>query len=224
MIDGSPLETTTLFWLGPMPISETVVTTWGIMAALGVTCWAGTRRLEIHPGKRQAALELLVVTIERQVADITRREPGLFLPLVATLFIFLVAANLCLLLPGIEAPTAHLETTGALALTVFVSAHVYGIRSRGLASYLKHYLHPTPLMLPLNIVGEITRTFSLMVRLFGNIMSHGFVIGIILALAGLLVPIPIMALGIVIGLVQAYIFTVLATVFIGAAVGSIDGG
>jgi len=128
------------------------------------------------------------------------------------------------MLPGVEAPTSKLETPAALALIVFVSVHYFGMRTRGFLGYLASFAEPKLIMLPLNIVSEVTRTFSLMVRLFGNIMSGEFVIGLVVALAGLFVPIPLMLLEILLGIIQAYIFTVLATVFIGAAIGSIEKG
>ena len=129
-------------------------------------------------------------------------------------------ANAQAAIPGAKPPTGHLETPAALALVVFLSVHFFGIRAQGVGGYLAHYLKPNPLLLPLNVLSEVTRTFSLMVRLFGNIMSHEFVLAIVVFLAGLLLPVPFMLLGILIGLIQAYIFTVLAAVFIGAALGS----
>jgi F-type H+-transporting ATPase subunit a len=146
------------------------------------------------------------------------------LPILGTLFLFIVVANLSALVPGVKAPTASLETPAALAIVVFLSAHFYGICEQGLKKYLASYLKPNPLMLPLNVLSEITRTFSLMVRLFGNMMSHELVIGIVATIAGLLVPIPFMALGILVGVIQAYIFAILATVFVGAAVGAVEKG
>jgi F-type H+-transporting ATPase subunit a len=143
-----------------------------------------------------------------------------FLPLIATLLIFLVSANLLSLIPGLEPPTAKLETDGALALIVFGAVHWYGIRIRGVRGYLREFTRPAWIMLPLNVLAEFTRTFSMMVRLFGNIMAGVFVVGIVLSLAGLFVPIPLMALDMLTGIVQAYIFTVLAMVFIGAAIGN----
>jgi F-type H+-transporting ATPase subunit a len=133
-------------------------------------------------------------------------------------------ANLSGVLPGVEAPTAKIETPAALALIVFISVHYFGVRARGFFGYLASFAEPKFIMLPFNLVSEVTRTFSLMVRLFGNVMSGGFVIALVVALAGLFVPIPFMALEILLGLIQAYIFTVLATVFIGAAIGSIEQG
>ena len=214
----SPLASTILFHLGPVGITRPVVTTWEIMAVLTLISWFVTGRLRLHPDRRQIVLELLVTGIMAQIDEVTRKSPRPFLPLLGTLFIFLVAANLSGVLPGVEAPTGKLETPAALALIVFVAVHYFGVRARGPFGYLASFAKPKLIMLPLNIVSEITRTFSLMVRLFGNVMSGEFVIALVVALAGLFVPIPLMALEILVGLVQAYIFTVLATVFIGAAV------
>jgi len=213
-----------LFQIGPVPFTEPVVTTWGIIAALGLLSWIGTRHIAIHPGRLQLVLEILVQTVSTQLGDVLRRDARPYLPLIATLFVFLVAANLTAALPGAHPPTGRIETPAALAALVFLSVHYYGIRAKGLGAYAAHYLRPNPLLLPLNVLAEITRSFSLMVRLFGNIMSHEFVIAIVLLLAGLLLPVPFMLLGILIGLIQAYIFTILAAVFIGAAVGDAEAG
>ena len=221
---SSPLATHVLFHLGPVPISEPVVTTWGLMLLLTFGSLLATRRLTLQPGRLQTVLEFTVQTIEDQVREIMHTEPKPFLPLLGTLFLFLVFANLTSVIPGLKPPTAHIETAGALALIVFFSAQGLGIRRRGLLGYMAAYAKPTIVMLPLNIFSEITRTFSLMVRLFGNMLSGEFVIATILAFAGLFVPVPLMALEIVIGVIQAYIFTVLAAIFIGAAVGSIERG
>ena len=218
-MQGSPLSSLILFHLGPVAVTRPVVTTWVIMIALTLLCRMVTSRLEASPGGRQAVLEILVTGIARQIEDVMRRDAGPFLPLIGTLFIFLVVANLVGVLPGVEAPTSKLETPAALALIVFFSVHYFGIRARGLRGYLASFAEPKLIMLPLNILSEVTRTFSLMVRLFGNVMSGEFVIALVVALAGLFVPIPLMVLEILVGLVQAYIFTVLATVFIGAAIG-----
>ena len=198
------------------------MTTWAIIAVLTLVSWLVTGRLRRHPDRRQIVLELLVTGIMAQIDDVIRKSPRPFLPLLGTLFIFLVAANLSGVLPGVEAPTGKLETPAALALIVFVAVHYFGVRARGLFGYLASFAKPKLIMLPLNIVSEITRTFSLMVRLFGNVMSGEFVIALVVALAGLFVPVPLMALEILVGLVQAYIFTILATVFIGAAVDNFE--
>lgn len=216
-MQASPLTSTVLFHLGPVTITRPVVTTWVIMLVLTAVCWLVTRRLKALPDGRQAVLEIVVTGIAAQIEDVIRKDSRPFLPLLGTLFIFLVTANLSGLLPGVEAPTSKLETPAALALIVFFSVHFFGIRARGLRGYLASFAKPKLIMLPLNILSELTRTFSLMLRLFGNIMSGEFIVALIVALAGLFVPIPLMALEILIGIVQAYIFTVLAAVFIGAA-------
>ena len=220
----SPLTSTVLFHLGPVTITRPVVTTWVLIIVLTAACWLVTRRLKALPDGRQAVLEIVVTGIAAQIEDVIRKDSRPFLPLLGTLFIFLVTANLSGLLPGVEAPTSKLETPAALALIVFFSVHFFGIRARGLRGYLASFAKPKLIMLPLNILSELTRTFSLMLRLFGNIMSGEFIIALIVALAGLFVPIPLMALEILIGLVQAYIFTVLAAVFIGAAAGNVEKG
>lgn len=220
----SPLVSAVVFHVGPVAVTQPVVTTWGIMAVLALGSWLATRRLELHPDRRHAVLEILITGITGQIEGVIRKDPRPYLPLLSTLFIFLLTANLSGLLPGVQAPTGKFETPAALALIVFFSVHYFGVRIRGPLGYLASFAKPKLIMLPLNIVSEVTRTFSLMVRLFGNVMSGEFVIALVVALAGLLVPIPLMALEILVGVVQAYIFTVLATVFIGAAAGAEQGG
>ncbi len=215
---GSPLATTTLFMIGPVAVTRPVVTTWGLMAAIGLTSFVATRFLAIKPAPWQAALELFVGAIEDQIRETMRVAPEPYLPLLGTLFLFILIANWSSLIPGVEPPTAHIETDAALALIVFCSVFYFGIRARGLMGFLKTFAEPSVVMIPLNIVESFTRTFSLVVRLFGNIMSGVFIIAIVLSLAELIVPIPLMALDLLIGAVQAYIFTVLAMVFISGAV------
>jgi F-type H+-transporting ATPase subunit a len=222
-MEGSPLVSTVLFEIGPVPITQPVVTTWMIMLVLAVAGHLATRRLKPRPGRRQMVLEAIVDGLAGQIREVLHKDARPLLPLVATLFIFLVTANLSGILPGVQAPTARLETPAALALIVFFSVHYFGIRALGLFGYLASFAKPKLIMLPLNVLSEVTRTFSLMVRLFGNVMSGEFVIALVVALAGLFVPIPFMALEILLGLVQAYIFTILATVFIGAAIGGGEG-
>jgi F-type H+-transporting ATPase subunit a len=161
-----------------------VVTTWVIMALLGGLCWLGMRHARVHPGGLQLVLELIVETIDTQLTDILQRDARPYLPLVGTLFLFLVFANLSAVVPAAKPPTGHVETPAALALIVFLSVHVFGVRAKGLGGYLAHYARPNVLLAPLNVLSEITRTFSLMVRLFGNIMSHEFVLAIVAFLAG----------------------------------------
>ncbi|MGJ4905443.1 F0F1 ATP synthase subunit A [Bradyrhizobium sp. HKCCYLS2058] len=214
---GSPLTAKVVFTIGPVAVTEPVVVTWGLMAILGVGGWLATRSLSLRPTTAQAIVETVVDVIENQVHETMRVAPAPYVPMIGTLFLFILAANWCSLIPGVEPPTAHIETDAALGLIVFVAIFYFGVRARGLVGYLKTFAEPTFIMVPLNIVETFTRTFSLIVRLFGNVMSGVFVVGIVLSLAGLLVPIPLMALDLLTGAVQAYIFTVLAMVFIGSA-------
>lgn len=214
----SPLETTTLFHLGPVPVSQTVVTTWVIMAVLVFGAWLITRRLRHDPSPVQAVAEMIVDTVDSQIRDTMKTDPAPYRTFIGTLFLFILACNWSSLIPGVEPPTAALATDAALALLVFLSIVWYGVRTVGARGYLRSFAAPTPLMIPLNFVESITRTFSLLVRLFGNVMSGVFVIGIVLSLAGLLVPIPFMALDLLTGIVQAYIFAVLAMVFIASTI------
>jgi len=213
----SPLTTKTVVTLGPDPITVTVVVTWGLVAALILGGFIATRSLKLAPTRSQAVLELVVAAIEGQIRDTMGVSPKPYLPLIGTLFLFILAANWSSLIPGIEPPTARIETDAALALIVFFAVVYFGIRARGLVGYLKTFSEPTFIMIPLNVAETFTRTFSLIVRLFGNVMSGAFIIGIILSLAGLLVPIPFMGIELLIGAIQAYIFTVLAMVFIASA-------
>ena len=216
---GSPLATKVVFMLGPVPVTEPVVVTWGLIGLLTLAGLFVRRRLSLVPSRGQAVLELFVGTMQHLIRETLRASPEPYLPLLGTIFTFILLANWSSVVPGIEPPTANIETDAALALIVFCAVIWFGIRARGLGAYLRTFAEPTLLMVPLNIVETFTRTFSLVVRLFGNVMSGVFVIGIVLSLAGLLVPIPLMALELLTGAVQAYIFAVLAMVSIGGAVG-----
>ncbi len=218
-MNASPLLNQVAFTLGPVAVSVPVVVTWGIMAALAVGSGVLTRALHLRASRAQMALELIVTSIDSQIEATVQSDAAPFRVLVGTLFLFVLAANWIAVIPGVEPPTAHLETDAALAATVFVATIGYGIRANGLWGYLRTFAEPSWVMVPLNLVEQITRTLSLMVRLFGNVMSGVFVVGIVLSLAGLLVPIPLMALDLLTGAVQAYIFAILATVFIAAALG-----
>ena len=218
----SPLQASILFHVGLVPISRPVVTTWGLIVILTLACGLATRSLKVIPGGFQAVVESVVLAVEDQIQSIVGRDAAPFSPLLGTLFVFLVFANLSGILPGVKAPTASFETPAALAAIVFLSVHFFGIRFKGLLPYLKGYLKPNPALLPLNILSEVTRSLSLAIRLFGNIMSDELVLAIILALAGLLVPVPFMAFAILVGLVQAYIFSILATVYVAGGIGAIS--
>jgi F-type H+-transporting ATPase subunit a len=215
---NSPLTSLAVFHIGPVPISEAVLATWGIMIVVVIGSVLLTRRLALDPSKTQSVLELIVETVDSQIRETMRASPDPYRAFIGTLFLFIFVANWTTLIPGVEPPTAHLETDAALALLVFLAVIWFGIRAGGVGGYLKTFATPSPIMIPLNFIESITRTFSLLVRLFGNVMSGVFMIGIVLSLAGLLVPIPLMALDLLTGAVQAYIFAILAMVFIAGAI------
>jgi F-type H+-transporting ATPase subunit a len=215
---SSPLETRALTHLGPVAITEPVIVTWGIMVLLVTFVAVVGRRLELVPSKVQTVLEIIVSGVDDQIRGTMQVEPGPYRAFIGAIFLFILVANWSSLIPGVEPPTAHLETDAAFAALVFCATVVFGIRSRGLLGYLATFTEPTWFMIPLNLVEQFTRIFSLIVRLFGNVMSGVFIGAIVLSLAGLLVPIPFMALDVLTGAIQAYIFSVLAMVFIGAAV------
>lgn len=211
----SPLSSPVLFHVGPIPVTQPVVTTWGIMAVLTVGAACISRSLTPEaPGRLQTFLELGVTALDRQIRETMRTEPAPYRSFVGTLFLFILVANWSSLVPGVQPPTAVLATDAALAITVFLAIIIFGVRSGGVRGYLRSFLWPSVVMIPLNLIGTVTRTFSLMVRLFGNVMAGVFIIGIVLSLAGLLVPVPLMALDLLTGAVQAYIFAILAMVFI----------
>ena len=218
MID-SPLIWPTFFYLGPIPITEPVVTTWGVMVMLTLGAIILTRFTRDHTSPTCVTLEFVIEGMMQQIKEtmnVSDARP--YLALIGTLFIFLLTANLSGLLPGIEAPTGNIETAGALAVIVFFSVHYYGIKAQGVPGYLLRFIRPTWVMLPLNLISEVTRTLSLGVRLFGNVMSGAFIVAIAISLAGLFVPVPLMALEAITSVIQAYIFAVLAAVYIGGGV------
>ena len=215
---ASPLTLEHAFDIGHVSVSKPVVIAWALMAFLTLVGALTTRRLAMRPGGAQTVLETFVETLDDQIRATMRCDPAPYRALLGSIFLFVLAANWCSILPGVESPTARLETDAALALIVLAATVWHGLRTRGVWGYLKTFAEPSFIMIPLNLVEQITRTFSLIVRLFGNVMSGAFVVGIVLSLAGLLAPIPFMALDLLTGAVQAYIFAVLAMVFIGAAV------
>ncbi len=214
----SPLASVALFHVGPAPITEGVLATWAIMAVLVAGGALVGRRLKLLPSRTQAAFELVVETVDGQIRDTMQLEPAPYRAFIGTLFAFIFVANWSSLVPGVKPPTAQVETDAALALVVFVAVIWFGVRAGGIGGYLRTFATPSLFMVPLNFIESVTRAFSLLVRLFGNVMSGVFVVGIVLSLAGLLVPIPLMALDLLTGAVQAYIFAILAMVFIAGAV------
>ena len=208
-----------LLWAaGPIQITRSIATTWLIMAALGLGGWLATRNLRDRPGIIQTVAEGVVCAIEDIIQPLIPHHHRLVLPFIATLWLFLVPANLIGLIPGLDSPTADLSVTSSLAVLVFLSAHWFGIRLDGWRQYLLHYLSPSPLLLPLHLISEATRTTALAIRLFGNIMSMETAALILLLVAGLLIPLPILMLHVVEALVQAFIFGMLATIFIASGI------
>lgn len=203
-----------IFRIGAFVLTSTVVTTWGIMAALVLICWQITRRLKLSPDRRQSVLEGAVLTMQQAIEDIAPGKAQTLLPFVGSLWIYLMFANLIGLIPGLHSPTGQLSVTSGLAILVFLATHWFGIREAGWLAYLKHYVQPNPILLPFNVISEISRTLALAVRLFGNIMSLEMAALLVLLVAGLLVPVPLLMLHVVEALVQAYIFGVLALVYI----------
>jgi F-type H+-transporting ATPase subunit a len=216
----NPLENPIAFHIGPVPVTEPVVTTWAIMLVMVIGATFFARRLALVPSATQATLEALVAAVDSQIREIVRADPAPYRGFIGTLFSFILLANWSSIIPGVEPPTAHIETDAALALLVFGAIIVYGIRAGGLRGYFRHFASPSVFMIPLNFVETISRSFSMLVRLFGNVMSGVVLIGVVASLARLFVPIPLMALDLLTGAIQAYIFAILAAVFISDAVNS----
>lgn len=209
-----------IFWHhGFLKLNETIVTTWALMLVLTVGSILVTRKLASGgPVSRwQGFLEIIVTGIQSQIKEVGLQRPDKYLGFLGTLFLFVAVASLCTVIPGYEPPTGSLSTTAALALCVFVAVPLFGIEADGLRAYLNSYLEPTAIMLPFNIISEISRTLALAVRLFGNMMSGAMIIGILLTITPFIFPIVMSALGLLTGMVQAYIFAILATVYIAAA-------
>jgi F-type H+-transporting ATPase subunit a len=216
----SEVFSTVLFTVGPLEVTDTVVTTWGIMAVLAIVGLLISRRLQTQPKKIQVLAEGIVTAVEDNIEAAMPSYSKAVVPFIMALWIFLVLANLTGLIPGLHSPTRDLSLTAGLALLVFLSVHWFGIRTQGLKRYLHHYLTPSPILLPFHIISEITRTVALAVRLFGNMMSLEMVALLLLVVGGLLVPVPILMLHIVEALVQAYIFGMLALIYIAGAIQS----
>jgi F-type H+-transporting ATPase subunit a len=204
---------------GFFKLNGTIVTTWAMMVVMAAGSKLVTRKLvsEGNISRWQGSLEIVVTTLEQQIQDVGLSQPKKYLPFLGTLFLFIAACSLCTVLPGYQPPTGSLSTTAALALCVFVAVPLFGIGEQGFTGYLKTYTEPTIIMLPFNIISELSRTLALAVRLFGNMMSGVMIIGILLTITPFLFPIVMTALGLLTGMVQAYIFSILAGVYIAAA-------
>lgn len=209
-----------IFWqVGPVAINATLVFTWAVMALLVLGAWLATRQIapSLVPGRWQGAMEAVLLVVRDQIEEIAPGQASRYLPFIATLFLFIFASNVLAVVPGFRPPTGSLSTTAALALAVLVAVPVFAIRKGGVAAYLGGYLRPSIVMLPFNLISEISRTVALAVRLYGNVMSGAVLAAILLSIAPLFFPVAMQALGLLTGVVQAYIFAVLATVYIASA-------
>ena len=208
-----------LWQFGRFALNATIAFTWLVMALLVVGSWAITRRLSTGTAlsRWQNLLEVIVTAMRDQIREVSRQEPGPYLPFVGTLFLFIAMSNLLVIVPGYRPPTGSLSTTTALAIAVFVAVPLFGVAEQGFAAYVRRYVRPTWLMLPFNVIGELSRTLALAVRLYGNIMSGTVIVGILVSLAPFFFPVVMELLGLVTGLIQAYIFAVLAMVYIASA-------
>ena len=209
-----------IFWeYGFININLTIVTTWALMLLLGLGAWLITRNLksEIKTSRWQNVLEMLVIMIRDQIKEVGLKKPEKYIGFIGTLFLFIAVSNLLTIVPWYEAPTGSLSTTAALAISVFIAVPVFGIAGGGLKGYLRSYLQPNFIMLPFNIISEISRTLALAVRLFGNIMSGGLIATVLISIVPFFFPMIMSALGLLTGMIQAYIFAILATVYIAAA-------
>jgi F-type H+-transporting ATPase subunit a len=210
-----------VFWQhGFLKLNGTIVFTWGLMLVLAVGSKLITRKLstDLKRTRWQNLLEIVVTAIEKQVQEVGLPQPEKYIGFLGTLFLFVALAALCTVIPGYEPPTGSLSTTAALALCVLVAVPLFGIEDQGLGGYLKSYAEPTVIMLPFNLISELSRTLALAVRLFGNMMSGAMIIAILLTITPFIFPIVMTALGLLTGMVQAYIFSILAAVYIAAAI------
>ncbi|MGM0595158.1 MAG: F0F1 ATP synthase subunit A [Pseudomonadota bacterium] len=221
---GEGLGVENLFHLGPLAFSLSLVTSAGLTLFLGGLFFLLTRNLQRLPGSMQVVLEGMVGALEGAVSQVAGRHTARIMPFIASLWVFLICANLLGLIPGLDSPTRDLSVTASLAILVFLSVHWFGITSQGLGRYLKHYLSPSPILLPFHIISEITRTVALAVRLFGNMMSLEMAALLILMVAGFLVPVPILMLHVIEALVQAYIFGMLALIYVAGGIQSQEEG
>lgn len=217
-MDISPDALIVFKWNG-IHLNATIIFTWIVMAILVLISCLATRNLSVGPkiSRWQNFLEVIIGYMRNQIKEITQQNPDPFIPFLGTLFLFISVSNLLTIIPGYQAPTNSLSTTSALAISVFLAVPFFGITKKGVWGYFKHYLEPSIFMLPFNIIGDFSRTLALAIRLFGNMMSGTLIVAVLLIIAPLFVPIIMQVLGLLIGQIQAYIFAVLATVYIASA-------
>lgn len=212
-------DTSVLFNIGPVPVNATIVFTWVVMILLILAALLVRLRLsdsgELTPA--QNFWEAVLETINNQIRQVSGQDPGPYLPFIGTLFLFIAVSNILSVVPGFRPPTASLSTTTALALCVLIAVPLFGLAERGVLGYLRSYVQPSPLMIPFNVIGEISRTIALAIRLYGNVMSGTVIAGILISIAPFFFPVVMQLLGLLTGVIQAYIFAILAVVYIASA-------
>ena len=214
----SPDSTVLYEWRG-LRLTATIAFTWLVMALLVLGSWAVTARLSGGEtvSRWQVLLEVVVSGIRDQIEEVGARDPDRYLPFIGTLFLFIATSNVLTIVPGYQPPTGSLSTTAALAICVLIAVPLFSIARRGVGAYLRTYIRPTPFMLPFNLIGELSRTLALAVRLYGNVMSGTVIVGILISVAPFFFPVLMQLLGLLTGLIQAYIFAILAMVYIASA-------
>lgn len=226
-MDGIQINPDEALWsLGSLKLNRTLLFTWIVMLVLIVTSRLITRRLSSSASisRSQNLLEVLVTGLQSQIRDVSRQEPGPYLPFAGTLFLFIATSNLLSVIPGFVVPTGSLSTTAALATCVFFAVPLYGVTKTGIRNYLRQYVQPSALMLPFNIIGELSRTLALAVRLYGNMMSGSVIGAILLGFVPLFIPVLMHLMGLLTGMIQAYIFAILAMVYIASATQAHESG
>ncbi len=210
------VDTLPIITIGNITIGGTVFFSWIVMAVLVILSWLVTRNLKttLQVSHTQTALEMIVMTIRSQIKEVSGDNPARYMPIMGTFFLFIGLSNLLTIIPGFRAPTASLSTTLAFALCVFCAMPIYGVQNQGILGYLKKYIDPTPIMLPMNIISDFSSTFSLAFRLYGNMLSGAIIASVLMMLAPFLIPLPLQILGLITGTIQAYIFALLAIVYV----------
>jgi len=212
------LESRIIFSVGPLDVAGTVVTTWLVMGGLAIIAAVAGNKLKLYPAGWQVALETAAAGVDSAISEVMGRDPKPFFPLIATMWLMIAVANLTGMVPGLISPTRDMSTAGALAAVSFFSVHYFGIRFSGFRGYVRHYFEPVFVLFPFHVISELSRTLALMLRLFGNILSGEMVAGVLLLVAGFLVPVPFALLEFVVALIQAYIFGMLTLIFIAAGI------
>ena len=215
-VDLKNMDTIPILKIGDFMIGATIFYSWLVMALLVGISWLATRNLRttLRVSALQTAMETVVHTIRSQIIEASGDNPARYLPIMGTFFLFIGMSNLMTVIPWFQSPTASLSTTAAFALCVFCAMPIYGIQNAGVKGYLKKYIEPTPLMLPMNILSDFSSTFSLAFRLYGNMLSGAILASVLMMLVPFVIPLPMQILGLVTGMIQAYVFALLAMVYV----------